>query len=90
MGVPVITFPGKTFAGRHSFSYLSNIGYEQFVASNWNSYINMAVQWAQRAEELAAIRAELRGRMRSSPLCQYEPFAEQLLHLLTEAKRKTF
>ena len=46
MGVPVITLPGKTFAGRHSLSHLSNAGFTETVASNVREYVELAVQLA--------------------------------------------
>jgi protein O-GlcNAc transferase len=85
MGVPVITFPGKTFAGRHSTSHMSNAGYEQFVAADWNGYIELAVEWAQKPAELASLRAEMRQRVAKSPLCDAEQFARDWLKLLHEA-----
>ena len=86
MGVPVITFPGLTFAGRHSFSYLSSIGFEPFVASDWQSYVDVAVHWAGRIDELSEVRQSLRNRMQQSPICQYDAFGSDLLSLLS-AKR---
>ncbi len=84
MGVPVITWPGKTFAGRHSVSHLSNAGLTQFVAENRDSYIDLAVAWADRLDELALIRAHLREQMRRSPLCDAQKFAEDFLGVLRE------
>jgi protein O-GlcNAc transferase len=82
MGVPVVTYPGQTFAGRHSTSYLSNCGCEQFVATDRAGYVDLAVEWANRLEELAAIRAGLRERLRSSHVCDARTFADDLLALL--------
>jgi predicted O-linked N-acetylglucosamine transferase (SPINDLY family) len=82
MGVPVVTFPGRTFAGRHSVSHLSSAGYPQFIADDRPGYIDLAVEWAQRLPEMAAIRQQLRGQMRGSPLCDAPQFANDLLNLL--------
>ena len=85
MGVPVVTFPGSTFAGRHSTSHLSNAGLEQFVAADLPGYIELAVHWASRREALAIIRAHLREQMRQSPLCDARQFANDFLALLQAA-----
>jgi len=85
MGVPVVTFPGKTFAGRHSTSHLTNAGYPQFVAENAAGYVDLAVQWASRLPELAETRQLMRDRVRQSPLCDARRFANDLLEVLRSA-----
>jgi len=85
MGVPVITFPGATFAGRHATSYLSNTGLTQFVAADWPSYVDLAALWASRRDELAVLRGTLRDRVRRSPLCDARQFADDLLTVLADA-----
>jgi protein O-GlcNAc transferase len=85
MGVPVITFPGKTFAGRHSTSHLMNAGYPQFVASDLESYIELAVEWASRLDELAALRSQMREQVGQSPLCDAPKFARDFLAVLRQA-----
>jgi predicted O-linked N-acetylglucosamine transferase (SPINDLY family) len=84
MGVPVVTFPGKTFAGRHSVSHMTNVGYPQFIAADAAGYVDVAVQWAGRLDELAAIRAQMRQHMQNSPLCDAPAFASDLLAVLSE------
>jgi protein O-GlcNAc transferase len=85
MGVPVITWPGRTFAGRHSTSYLTTAGLTEFIADDVAGYIYLAVQWANRLDELAVLRRSLRERMRQSPLCDFPRFANDMLALLTRA-----
>jgi len=85
MGVPVITCPGSAFASRHSMSHLTNASYDQFVARDMAGYIELAVEWAERLDELAAIRAQLRDCMSKSPLCDGRQFARDFLALLRQA-----
>src|SRR6185295_2251907 len=85
MGVPVITFPGRTFAGRHATSYLMNAGYPQFVAADANAYIDLAVDWTSRVDELAILRSKMREQVRQSPLCDASRFARDFLAVLLEA-----
>ncbi len=85
MGVPVITCPGRTFAGRHSTSHLSNAGCGEFVAADLAGYVELAVQWANRIGELAKLRAALRDQVGRSPLCDAPRFAGDFLSLLQTA-----
>lgn len=87
MGVPVVTWPGQTFAGRHATSHLTNAGLTQFIADSREAYIELAVQWSSRIDELAALRSTLRHRMLASPLCNARQFAADLLELLQTVRR---
>ena len=82
MGVPVVTCPGETFAGRHSLSHLSSVGLTETIARNLDEYVELAVSLAGDLPRLAALRAGLRDRMAASPLCDGKRFADNLASLL--------
>ncbi len=82
MGVPVITFPGETFAGRHSLSHLSGVGLAETVASDLSRYVEVAVELAQDLHRLTDMRASLRERMARSPICDGDRLARNLLEAL--------
>ncbi|HEY2414932.1 MAG TPA: tetratricopeptide repeat protein [Pirellulaceae bacterium] len=84
MGVPVITWPGKTFAGRHATSHLTNAGLEQFIARDQSEFVSMSIDWANRLDELAVIRSTMRDQMIQSPLCDAQTFAADFLVLLND------
>jgi predicted O-linked N-acetylglucosamine transferase (SPINDLY family) len=88
MGVPVITCPGETFAGRHSLTHLSNVGLTQMVARDLDEYVALAVSLAGDLPALAVLRSGLRERMACSPLCDGKRFAEGLMNLLRGVWRK--
>jgi predicted O-linked N-acetylglucosamine transferase (SPINDLY family) len=79
MGVPVVTWPGATFASRHSLSHLSAIGLPDTIAGNLDEYARLAVSLAGDLPRLAALRAGLRPRMATSPLCDGKRFAANLV-----------
>ena len=82
MGVPVVTWPGETFASRHGLSFLSTIGMTETIAGSRAEYIEIAAGLAGDPCALAEIRADLRGRMAASPLCDGRRFAAHLMALL--------
>ncbi|MDA1164620.1 MAG: tetratricopeptide repeat protein, partial [Planctomycetota bacterium] len=85
MGVPVITCPGETFAGRLSFSHLSVVGLTETVAESFPHYVELAVQLANDLPRLQSIRATLRQRMAQSPLCDGERFATNFIRSVQQA-----
>ncbi|WP_246481709.1 FkbM family methyltransferase [Natronogracilivirga saccharolytica] len=78
MGVPVVTLPGPTFAGRHSTTHLMNAGLPEMVTGSREDYIAKAVALASDKEALAELRAGLRERVRLSALCDGERFGAHL------------
>jgi predicted O-linked N-acetylglucosamine transferase (SPINDLY family) len=75
MGVPVITMPGQTFAGRHAFSHLSNVGLTEAIACDADDYVATAHRLGSDRDRLARLRMELRDRVAKSPLCDGARFA---------------
>ena len=84
MGVPVITVYGETFASRHSLSHLSTIGLPELVAGDRDDYIKLAVDLANNAERLVGLRAGLREKMASSPICDGKKFADSFAAIMRD------
>ena len=84
MGVPVVTWPGKTFASRHSLSFLSNIGLTETIAGSREEYVDIAVRLASDLPWLAAMRDSLRPRIAASPLCDGQRLARNLMTVIGE------
>jgi protein O-GlcNAc transferase len=85
MGVPVVTCPGETFASRHALSHLSNIGLTGCIARDRDQYVELAVRLANDLSHLAGLRADLRQRVASSPLCDGPRFAANFARLIHQA-----
>ena len=82
MGVPVITWPADTFAGRHSASHLHAAGCGELIADSGENYVQKAVSLAGDSTRRSGYRDELRSRVRRSPLCKAEMFAQELIDAL--------
>ncbi len=75
MGVPVVTLPGPTFAGRHSATHLVNAGMPELVVDDWEGYRARVIELASDLDSLATIRRHLREVLVQSPLCDAPRFA---------------
>jgi predicted O-linked N-acetylglucosamine transferase (SPINDLY family) len=78
MGVPTVTWPGETFAGRHAASHLHAVGLREWVAPDAEGYVRTAVSLVGEREKLRELRAGLRERVAASPLCDGKRFADRL------------
>jgi FkbM family methyltransferase len=78
MGVPVITLPGLTFAGRHSTTHLVNAGLGRWVTKEWEEYRGKAVGLATNADQLKEWRSSLRDQLLQSPVCEGRRFGAHL------------
>ena len=74
MGVPVVTLPGPTFAGRHSATHLINAGMPELVTDSWDYYRQKVVELATDIPNLSVIRACLRQFLLQSPVCDVSRF----------------
>jgi predicted O-linked N-acetylglucosamine transferase (SPINDLY family) len=66
MGVPVVTKLGQSTSGRAAGGILKAIGLDEWVTEDDESYIAVARRFAEAPAELAALRAELPGRIAAS------------------------
>ncbi|MBI1891039.1 MAG: tetratricopeptide repeat protein [Burkholderiales bacterium] len=70
MGVPTLTLAGKTPVGRAGTAGLCHVGMEDFIAGTKDEFVQKAVEWANKPQELAQLRQELRSRVAASPMGQ--------------------
>jgi predicted O-linked N-acetylglucosamine transferase (SPINDLY family) len=78
MGVPVITLTGATATSRGGATLLGVMGLEELIADTPEQYIDIATALADNRARLAALRSELRPRMRASRLTDAAAFTRAL------------
>ena len=76
MGVPVVTLPGPTFAGRHSATHLVNAGMPELVVNSWDEYRKRVIELASDLNSLSTIRTHLRDVLLQSPVCDGPRFGK--------------
>ncbi len=75
MGVPVVTLAARPSVGRLGATILNKLDLGGWVAHSERGYVERAASAARDLEGLAALRAGLRERMRTSPLMDEAGFA---------------
>ena len=80
MGVPVVTKPGESFAGKHASSHLANAGLTNFIARDFDQYQSIAISWAEAPDDLASLRYNLRDQCRNSLLGNHVQLAANMDH----------
>ena len=78
MGVPVLTLEGQTVLARSGASLLHSAGLEGWIANSTEDYIEKACRLSADLSLLAQLRAALRTRIATSPLCDVPAFMQAL------------
>jgi predicted O-linked N-acetylglucosamine transferase (SPINDLY family) len=78
MGVPVVTLAGQRAVSRAGVSLLNNVGLPELIAQSPEQYVALARDLARDLPRLSQLRAELRPRMRNSPLMDATRFARDI------------
>jgi predicted O-linked N-acetylglucosamine transferase (SPINDLY family) len=82
-GLPILTCRGKSFVARVASSLLLTAGLPELVTDSLEEYTARALQLAQNATELAALRARLDRNRLSSPLFDAQRFSRHFEAALT-------
>jgi len=77
-GVPLLTWPGGSFAGRVAASLLHAIGLPELIAPTLDDYERLALELARDSGRLRALRERLAGNRGTQPLFRTEEYARQL------------
>ena len=77
-GLPVLTCPGNTFAGRVAASLLSAVGLNELIAGDLDAYVALALELARDPGRLREIRARLARNRGTCPLFATDRFARHL------------
>ncbi|MDQ2105265.1 O-linked N-acetylglucosamine transferase family protein, partial [Azospirillum isscasi] len=79
--------PSPAIRGSH-VSMLKRGGITDWIASDADEYVEIAVRLAEDAQRLTALRTELRGRIVASPLCNGQRMARQMERLFRAVWRR--
>jgi protein O-GlcNAc transferase len=78
MGVPVVSFAGRSIPSRSGASLLTAAGLGHLAAESTGEYLEIAQSLARDLPALAALRAGMRARLQTSPLMDGETFTRDL------------
>jgi predicted O-linked N-acetylglucosamine transferase (SPINDLY family) len=88
-GLPVLTRPGNSFAGRMAASLLKTLELPELIASTAEEYESTAVRLAQRPTELAQIKERLRLNRDTGPLFNMPLYTRTLELAFREMDRRS-
>jgi predicted O-linked N-acetylglucosamine transferase (SPINDLY family) len=90
MGLPLVSRSGKSAASNISTRILSAIGRQQWIARDFNDYIDIASSLAQDTEQLVSIRRSLRNEVQNSSIMDYRLHAQHIEAALLEGWRMLY
>ena len=84
MGVPVLTKKGDRFVSHQGETIAQNAGLSDWIAQDEDDYVAKALDFTSDLAALTNLRAGLRQKMMSSPLCNAARFARHFEETLSE------
>ena len=78
MGVPVITYAGKTYLSRMSAALLTTVGMDNLITKNLENYEKLAKDLAQNPQKLRRIKAKLTKNLSKSAIFDTREFVRNL------------
>ena len=78
MGVPSITLAGTSHRSRVGMSIMGQMNLSDFVAHNYDDYVDIAIEKSKDIKALALLRSSIRDRFQSSTLMDKERLAAEL------------
>jgi protein O-GlcNAc transferase len=77
-GLPLLTYRGRSFAGRVAASLLRAVGVPELATDNFADYEAMAVRLARDPPLLASVRQRLKQNRRTHPLFDIDRFRRHI------------
>ncbi|WP_247872964.1 glycosyltransferase family 41 protein [Azospirillum sp. TSH64] len=77
-GLPMLTVPGRSFAGRVAASLLHAAGLPELAVADWDAYEATAQRLAMQPAELAAFKLRLERARATAPLFDTDRFARSI------------
>lgn len=84
-GVPVVSAPGRGFAGRVGASVLKAAGLDELICAGLDDYSERALQLARQSERLQTLRTQLDERRSTLPIFDTQSYTRDLEALLVRA-----
>jgi predicted O-linked N-acetylglucosamine transferase (SPINDLY family) len=78
MGLPLLTFPGKTFAARVSASLLNALSLPELIAKDQEEYEDRAVRFGADPDEIRTLKQKLLINRETTPLFDTKLFAKHI------------
>lgn len=81
-GIPIITYTGNSMVSRVATSLLHTHGMDELAASDWESYVNLAVTLANDTDRRKHLREQLAAKRTTSRLFDPAYFTKQFEEML--------
>lgn len=89
MGLPILTFPGKSFAARFCHSIVAAAGVPELICAGPQSYIESAIGFANDPKSLRTIRESLQAKRETCALRDIPALASRLEELFWQMQAES-